>query len=236
MKSRFLWLGIFAVFFGAFFVYGFFFSGVFDIKHIEITGNRKIETEKILQVVQSNAHHFVLLNINKLGEVLLNEFPEIGQVTIKKKPLDSLKIIVTERRGVAIWCKEEQCFALDSQGIIFEKRNPGEFLPLIRFLRRIEVDLGDKIIVEESLAKLLLFHENIKRFLNVLQYTIISEERINVEISEGWDVYIAPKGNIEWQVDKLKVVIEKNIPEERRANLEYIDLRFGDQAFIKYRE
>ena len=224
-------------------MYGFFFSGVFDIKHIEITGNRKVETEKILQIVQSNSNHFVLLNINELGKALLNEFPRIKQVTIKKKPLDSLEIIVAERRGIAIWCpmletqanQEEQCFALDSQGIMFEEISPGELLFRIGFERRMEAVLGDRIIAQETMAKLLLFHENIKRFLEVFQYTIVSEERINIRISEGWDIYVALKENIEWQSDKLKVVIEKDILEERRSNLEYIDLRFGDQAFIKYR-
>jgi len=220
-----------------FLAYGFFFSGVFNIKHIEIIGNRKVETEKIREVVQNNAHHFVLLSINKLGTIILNEFPEIRQVTIKKKPLDSLEVIVRERRGAAIWCKQEkQCFALDSQGIIFEEREIGEFLPVINFSGTLEANLGDKIIVEKLLGKLLLFDQSIRRFLKVSQYTIVSEERINVGISEGWDVYIAPKENIDWQVDKLEAVIEKNIPEGQRVNLEYIDLRFGDQAFIKYRE
>jgi len=244
LKNRFLWLGILGAFFAAFLVYGFFFSGVFNIKHVEITGNRKVETERIRELIQSNAHHFVLLNMNKLGQALLNEFPGIRQVTIKKKPLDSLEVIVVERRGVAIWCpllevqvnQEEQCFALDSQGIMFEERSPGELLFRIRFERRMKAALGDKIITQETMAKLLLFHENIKRFLEISQYTIISEERINVGISEGWDVYVAPKENIEWQTDKLKAVIEKNISEEQRTNLEYIDLRFGDQAFIKYQE
>jgi len=236
LKSRFLWLGILALFFIAFLVYGFFFSGVFTIKSIEIAGNRKIETEKIREIVQDNAHHFILLNINKLGAAVLDEFPEIREITIKKKPLNALEVIVRERRGIAVWCKEEEkCYAIDSQGIMFEEREVGEFLPLVGFSGRLEANLGDKIISEESLTNLLLFDQKIKRLLEVFQYTIVSEDRMNVEISEGWDVYVALQENIEWQTDKLQAVLEKNIPEEQRYNLEYIDLRFGDQAFIKYK-
>ncbi|MCH7604650.1 hypothetical protein IID24_01535 [Patescibacteria group bacterium] len=72
--------------------------------------------------------------------------------------------------------------------------------------------------------------------IRIVLYTIVSGARVNAETSEHWDMYINPKKNIEWQVEKLRTVFEKNVPPERRGELEYIDLRFGDQAFIKYRD
>ncbi len=36
------------------------------------------------------------------------------------------------------------------------------------------------------------------------------------------------KNSIDWQMTKLNLVLEKEIPPEKRGDLEYIDLRFGE--------
>ena len=36
------------------------------------------------------------------------------------------------------------------------------------------------------------------------------------------------------QADKLATVIDQKFPQEKRKKIEYVDLRFGDQAYIKF--
>ena len=59
--------------------------------------------------------------------------------------------------------------------------------------------------------------------------------KVIVRFSEGWDSYIDPREDMTWQKTKLVEVLEKQIPLEKRTNVEYIDVRFGDQAYFKYR-
>jgi len=93
------------------------------------------------------------------------------------------------------------------------------------------------------LEHILDFHGRVRRFLifgdeaiRIVLYNVVSGTRVNVKTSGHWEIYINPKESVEWQVEKLRAVFEKNISPERRGELEYIDLRFGDQAFIKYSE
>jgi len=72
--------------------------------------------------------------------------------------------------------------------------------------------------------------------LKILEVSIISEERLNAKTSEGWEIYFNLEGDINWQLTKLGAVLEKEIPPEKRENLEYIDLRFGNFAPFKYRD
>ena len=53
---------------------------------------------------------------------------------------------------------------------------------------------------------------------------------------EGWRILLDLKENMEWQQTKLQLVLEQKIPLEKRGELQYIDLRFGDQAYIKYQD
>ena len=56
---------------------------------------------------------------------------------------------------------------------------------------------------------------------------IVSEERLNVKTSEGWEIYFNTADDLDWQVQELALVLEKQITPEKRRNLEYIDLRFS---------
>jgi hypothetical protein len=68
----------------------------------------------------------------------------------------------------------------------------------------------------------------------IVEISIISNERLNIKTFEGWLIYFNPKEDLDWQTQKLDLVLEKQIPLEKREELEYIELRFGNQAFIKY--
>ena len=64
---------------------------------------------------------------------------------------------------------------------------------------------------------------------------IIFSEHLNVKTSEDWEVYLNPQEDINWQLTKLGAVLEEEIPLEKRKDLEYIELRFGNFAPYKYR-
>jgi hypothetical protein len=65
---------------------------------------------------------------------------------------------------------------------------------------------------------------------------IISEEELHFQTQDNWEIFINPQKDIDWQLTKLKEALEEAIPKEKVKNLEYIDLRFGNFAFPKYKE
>ena len=90
---------------------------------------------------------------------------------------------------------------------------------------------------EELISKILKISselENLK--VQILEANLVSDERINLKTSEDWEIYFDPQKDMNWQLTKLKVDLENLIPFERRKDLEYIELRFGDSAPFKYKD
>ena len=53
---------------------------------------------------------------------------------------------------------------------------------------------------------------------------------------EGWDIYLNMQKDIEWQITKIETVFLEELSQEKRENLLYIDVRFGDQVYLKYND
>jgi len=249
ISYRFFWLGIliFVILFSIF--YFLFFSQTFQIEKIIITGEKKVSKENLKLLVEEklekkmfflNTRNIFLVNLNEIKENILNSFPHIAEVEIGRGFPDALNVIVVERFDLAVWCQAEQCFLVDNEGVIFEEIfdiDPEVFQ--IKNLTLVsELKLRDKVIEKEKLNQILDIKSKLKDNLKILltAITIISEKRLNIETSEGWGIYFNSEENIEWQLTKLRAVLEEEILPENRKNLEYIDLRFGNLAPYKYRD
>jgi len=100
-----------------------------------------------------------------------------------------------------------------------------------------EIKLGERIIEKEILSPILEAETKLREDFKipVKEISIASNERVNFKTSDDWEIYLNPQKDMSWQLTKLKVDLENLIPFERRKDLEYIDLRFGDLAPFKYK-
>ncbi len=268
LESKFFWVGILGFFVLAGSTYGIFFTPFFQIKHIEIRGNKNIAEEELRHAVSEplSGHvvlfkksHFLLANATGLATEIRAVFPEIESVAVQKKFPDKVRVTVQERQGIATWCQNKtlrvelegsqeqmtrsirQCFTLDKQGVIFEEMESGK--EVILSAEGVEAALGDQVVAPVALERILQFQRSVDTFplfeqvgLRVLSLLIVSKERVNAGISEGWEIYFNPSSGVDWQIQKVKLVLEQEISSQRRPFLDYIDLRFGDQAYIKYQK
>ena len=268
LKSRFFWFGTLGFFVLAGSAYGIFFTPLFQIKHIEIRGNKNIAEEELRQAASESlqrkvafftTNNFFLANAAVAGAKIQAVFPEIESVAVQKRFPDKVRVTVQERQGIGTWCQNKilsvnledsheqttqsirQCFTLDKQGVIFEETESGK--EVILSAEGVEAALGDQVVDPVAFERMLQFQRSVDAFplfeqvgLRVLSLLIVSKERVNAGISEGWEMYFNPSERGDWQIQKVKLVLEKEISSQRRPFLEYIDLRFGDQAYIKYRQ
>ena len=224
LRNRFFWTGFLAVIILFFVSYFLFFSNIFQIQKIIITEGEGIGEENLKTFIPQN--NIFLVDAQKIREDILDNFPQIAEVEIHRGFPDTLNILITERLAVAVWCEAEteKCFLMDKEGVIFgEVLIPSEVEGLSKIVGAKEA-LG-----KEKISQILDIQTKLKESFNITstQAFIASEERLNIKTSEGWEIYFNLKGNLDWQLQELGLVLEKQIPLEKKRILEYIDLRFS---------
>ena len=162
---------------------------------------------------------------------ILKDIPQLEKVEIQKKFFNqTLTISLNKKRGVALWCREERCFLLDKEGIIFEENSSEKGLIKIENLEFAdELVLGESVIEKAKLAQIMAIKSKLAEVakISASKAVLVSLERLNIQISEGWEIYFNLKGDLDWQIQELNVVLEKQISSTKRRNLQYIDLRFS---------
>lgn len=224
------------------------FSSPFQIKEIKISGSQKVQTKELQDLIQreiSNTALFFssksifLADFLKIKVKTLEEFPQIAQINLKRELPDTLTVVVEERKPIAVFNQEDLYFFIDKEGIIFENTAAeGELLKIKKAVQDKELKLGSRVLQKEFLLSILEAESKLENDLKIPIeeiLAVIPDERINIKTSEGWEIYFNAKGDKGWQFTKLSEVLEKEIPLEKRGNLQYIDLRFGNFAPYKYR-
>ncbi len=247
-KRKIFW-GLFLLFVflgtGSYFI---FFSQVFQVKAIEISGNQKIDKENLRQVIdQEITQDFLFFNLkniffadqSEIKKTISNKFHYVADITLKKDFPNKIIAFVKERMAVALWCQEEICYLLDKEGVIFDRKEK-DGLPVIDNERIIsDISLGKIVIDKALLESALEINEGIRGSVAdilIKKFVILAEkEQLTIVANEGWEIYCNPEKNIQDQIFNLETVIKKEIPQTKRNNLFYIDLRFGSRVYFKYK-
>lgn len=221
---------------------------VLQINQIEVSGNQTIEKNEIenrLNDILSGFYfyfipkkNYFLVAIKLIEKNILDSFPRIEQVSVKKKPLKSLLIQIKEREPWAVYCSQK-CFFIDKSGFAYEESfiNSGN---LIRFIREDNDDVSvGKYAIQNGVINIL---SNIENKIDVLglgpvtEYNLSSKLTEELKIKTGEGFYLIFNMNENW--DKiftiLKTVLNEEI-KEKSKNLDYIDLRFGNRVFYKFK-
>jgi len=235
--QRFFWLGILALIVAGGIFYSLFFLEVFQVKKMIVSGNDKVSKEDIEFLAGQRLESKILffktksifaLDLGQIKKDILNYFPQIAEAKVSQGFFDAVNIVVTERQALAVWCGE-RCFLLDREGIIFkEVIEDKPDLVLIKNESGIN-ELREKVIEKELLSKVLEIKAQVEGNTGILvkEAFLVSEERLNMKTAEGWEIYFNLKGDLNWQITELALVLEKQIPPEQRNKLAYIDLRFS---------
>lgn len=246
-RNRFFWPGILiAVIIGTI-VYFVAFAPFFQIKEIRISGNVKVQKESLENFIWENVSKKMLIfqtksillaNLQETEKSILEKFPNVSKVDIKRNLPDIITVGIEEKKPLLIFCKNADfCFYLDEKGVIFDQINETvESLITIMDKRPLEVKLGEKAI-EDDLLK------NIKEIISKLEsgteiFTkkiILFEKKITFKTEQNWEIYFNQEENIPNQIQNFTLVLKEEIPLENRGNLEYIDLRFGNRVYYKYK-
>lgn len=228
--------------------YNIFFSPFFQIGEVLIYSNSKVgfeptflttvaRTELSRNVLFLNTRSIFLLSPDKIEKKILENFPSLAKVEVKRKWPDAIALLVQEREAKAVWCSQSACFLIDGEGVIFEEALDNFNQLIIRHPEYSkEVNLGKQVLSEQEMAEILTLRDALRNELqmDIPELAIVSPERINVLTPDGWEAYFNfPVDDLQWQIMRLKLVLQEQIPAERKPELKYIDLRFS-KVYYKY--
>jgi len=231
--------------------YFLFFSPYFYVKEIKILNNETIPenvlSDRANEIISKkiyfflSAHNIFLFPSKKISNTLLDEFPRIGKVSVKKKFPGQINIKIEERKMVAIWCglapSPPTCFFIDKDGVIFENSPSGEGTLIFRIndkLNRENIKLGERVFEPDFINKIF---EDQKKFeeslgLNFPEFTVLEDNVLEANSSSGWKIIFDASGKLDSQIRALKKILEEMKPEEKQA-LEYFDLRIEGRIYYK---
>jgi len=232
--SFFILIFSFLIFAG--FSYFLFFSNFFRIRAVEIRGIERIQKEEFEKFLRERTEgkNFFLIRLDSIKNEILENFPQISSLEIKRKFPSGLVCKTSERKEVAAFCQKEYCYLIDGEGIAFEKGEGEGILKIEKENFETEIKPGEKVVEKEILEKILEISKKIE--FETEKVSIISEDNLHFKTSQDFEIFIDPKKDVDWQITKLKVALENAIPKEKIGDLEYIDLRFGNFAYPKYKK
>ena len=254
LRKRHFWYATGLLFFLTFLFYTVVFSPWLEIQNVEVQGTKEIPIEHIVVAAENSfwqgflgipQNSTLLVDTKALKANLLNSFPAISQVSLSRSLPKTLVINIQEREQVAIWClpvqagKEDLCVALDSRGVAYKEID--EKSAYVVFYSEGNPVLGQELMVPSLLSVLLSFKETFERAgesaqLSTVAFEIGQRGQVKALTQRGWEILLDLEVDITWQITKLQMVLKEKAPVEKRGDLEYIDLRFGDQAYLKYRD
>ncbi len=248
LKNRFFWLGILIFIFFISVFYFVFLSSTFQVKKITLAGLRTVSADELNKLVENKltnkilffkTKNIFLIKSDAIKNDILNRFPEIVEVKIKKNYPASLSVAITERTGTALWCSvPEQCFQIDNEGIIFASSTDTTLIRIADQRNEKQLSLGKKVIEKDILAKIInqiypLLNTELK--IPLQEFIYAADDKFIAQTSENWQIYFNLQDDINWQMTKLKAVLADKIPPDQRKNLDYIEVRFGNFAPYKYK-
>ena len=255
-RSR-IWIGVFIVLglAGLAISFGYaFYLPYFRIQQIEIHSAEIIPAAEVEAVIRREItgrewlilprDNFFLISGEGLEHVIRDRFSQIETVSVGRRFPNRLTVEIRERILWGIYCRRENlaappdsCLYLDTHGVAYEDLSDiqGWLLPVV-------YAAGTKVIGEEAVSPSAIeFYESAEGSLRGVgaemlwvSFSTSSPAEMRLGLAEGWNILVTASRPVEEWTKVLAVVLEKEVA-GRRSELEYVDLRFGNRVFYKYR-
>jgi len=238
-KNRFFWksIGFFLFCFGIFYLICF--SPFFQIKKISIEPKENPLNKTIFQIIKEKSERKIFLfttkslflaNTSFIEKNILENFPQIKKIKIKKVFPSSLKVKIEKRKPFAKFCNKEkkECYVLDEEGVLFSKeKEKGSFFEISTTNPPQEIKLGEEILPKNIVKKILNIKEALNKNFNISlkEVNIFSSQKVEFKTSEGWKIYFNFERNLKEDIWRAEIVL-KILSPEKLKKLNYIDLRF----------
>jgi cell division septal protein FtsQ len=229
-------------------IYALVYSPFLRIGKVEVAGAQTIDPVRIDAFVRQGLAgyeylfwpHDYLLTVNTEGirNRLLMQFPILRDVRIGKK-FNKLIVTVEEKKPSYRLIIGDKSYLLDQDGIGLKEAAAGEGDSLITLSQDTAVyALGKALVPSSWLQPIAELHKYFATQVGVRDRLFAlnpAEETITVISNEGWSAIMDPTQDIKTQLETLSSALLGKFSPAERQKLSYVDVRFGDKIFYKWR-
>lgn len=254
-RSAMFFVGVLAVAALAYAVHAVSYLPAISIQAVEVSGAEKSDPESIRAFVASKlddgAFHYIsprnifLYPKAGLEAGIVDSMPRIVHASISREtPLSTkLHVAIGERHAYAMWCaaasaSSSRCFALDDGGFVFEEvatTTHGQFETTYTFAGGLDEEpIGDTFLPGQfpSLLSLLRILQQ-ETDLVPSRVEVLPEQDFAVAFESGFFIKASFGQDGNTLARNLDLVLSSEAIRTRQADIEYIDLRFGNRVYYK---
>lgn len=221
----------------------------FRVKEIKLESENKLlnsqASKAVAEVIAGQylnilpKDNIFLLPQKEIALMLAEKFPRIKSTEIEVKLPNTLSIKCDERKQEALLCYGKECGFLDKSGFVFEKAPYFSGDGYLKFIdekgESASLAIGKNIIEAGQFEKIMeIINLNNKGGIATAKVFIKSDTFFQLQTKEGWKILISDKNEPQITFDNLSLALAEKIKSQRK-NLEYIDLRFGNKVYFKYK-
>jgi len=248
------WTWILWVLFLSVVAYEILFSPMRGIVGCPVSGNDGIPSDLIERFVREEwtkpvlfvfpGDNILLFRTDTMEEKLLARFPKLSEANVKKIFPDRIDIAVRERDRIPLFCSRGDCFLVGRDGLaedasqaLLPENDP--FVIRIEDASGREIGIGEPMLVPELPDIALSLERGFREELGLrISSPITMPARVSREFrfrtGDGWEIYASSDILPEKTVESLRIVLERDLPEERREKLRYVDLRTENRVFYAF--
>jgi len=245
-------------------IVSFFYIPQFRIREITLKGFTSLNQEdlnaEILQVLDKKYFYILpydnifLLPKEEISARLQSRFSRVKNVALSRDFPQGITVEIRERKLQGLWCpaledgslapandpqeSPQLCFYIDEDGIIFEKAPIFSGAIFLKFLdeRGNALRLGEPILPIDEFRKLIQFHQLLNQNLNIsITEVILKKDGIyELYTNDHWYIILNEQNDAKITAENLSLALGFQI-KKRASSLKYIDLRFGNKIFYKFR-
>ena len=257
--SRFLFWPLLAVFLGIC-AYLLLFSPFLLVDNIVIEGNQDVSSLDISRAVENSlnrkyfkvfdSRNYFLVNMGNISGAMKSNFDRLEVGSVEKHFPGTIFIRVIERKAEIVWCSAGVCYFVDKDGLAYggaagaeDEEEEEEELRSKRFLvvvddGAIPVEIGKTVINPDYIGFIeaadAMIRDDLKLEAAESYHTPGTASReIGVKTVEGWILKISSEYSIDEAKKTIQMLFEKDLNEETRKNLDYLDLRIKGKIYYK---
>lgn len=220
----------------------------------------KDQVESEIREIVGKSHLFLFPKDNrflvpkkKIEQELLENFRQINDVEVEIDDEKRILVNINERKPYAFYCapdKEEKeieeteisidfCWLIDDHGLLFYETNQVDWYMPIKEIKTSEPAEGFSHVVDPAIFKFAHDFESdiFSKGFHVQKIDFSEQPTITLTIENGTKIFLHGQKSLNQMITKFQALFDQGqISLENVSDLEYIDFRFDNNAYLKPRE